>query len=146
MSAVVARADCTEAVGRTDYTASLDEDGKLVIEHAPDSFQIKFRACEGYDYDDIISPKQYDEEYSFNPKEAGLDRSDNDLSAFVFRQYLEGEIDEAHVLEYEQTIVGYRNITVNDSDDERNKVCEEKFKLKFPNLDYVEREIVVTTE
>jgi hypothetical protein len=146
MSAVVARADCTEAVGRTNYTASLDEDGLLAIKHVPDSFQIKFRGCEGYDYDDTITPNQYNTEYNFDPDEAGLERSDNDLSAFVFRQYLESKIDEAHVLEYEQTIVGYRDITVNDSDNERNKVCEEKFKSKFPNLEYIEREIVETTE
>jgi hypothetical protein len=54
-------------------------------------------------------------------------------------------IDEDHVLECEQTIVGYRNITVNDSDEERNKVCEEKFKSKFPNITYVERDIIVVT-
>ena len=144
MSAVIARADCTEAVGRTNYTASLD-DGKLVIEHVPDSFRIQFRACEGFNYDDTISPEQYDEDYDFNYEEAELERSDNDLSAFVFRQYLEGKIDKDHVSEYEKTVVGYRNITVNDSDEERDKVCEEKFKSKFPNTEYKEKVIVVTT-
>lgn len=140
MSTVIARADCTEAVGRTNYTASLD-DGKLVIEHVPDSFRIQFRACEGFNYDDTISPEQYDEDYGLSPDV----RSDNDLSAFVFRQYLEGKIDKAHVSEYEKTIVGYRNITVNESDEERNKVCEEKFKSKFPSTEYKEKVIVVTT-
>jgi len=101
MSAVIARADCTEAVGRTNYTASLD-DGKLVIEHVPGSFRMQFRACEGFDYDDSISPEQYDEDYDFNYEEAELERSDNDLSAFVFRQYLEGKIDKDHVSEYEK--------------------------------------------
>ena len=131
-------------MGRTNYTASLD-DGKLVIEHVPGSFRMQFRACEGFDYDDTISPEQYDEDYDFNYEEAELERSDNDLSAFVFRQYLEGKIDKDHVSEYEKTVVGYRNITVNDSDEERDKVCEEKFKSKFPNTEYKEKVIVVTT-
>jgi len=135
MSAKVARADCTEAIGRTNYTASL-ADGLLSIEYAPASFQINFRACEGFDYDGDITPAQYEEEYNFNYEDAGLVRSDNDLSAFVFRQFLEGKIEEDHVLGYEKSVIGYRNPLVNESDEERNKICAEKFIEKFPNDKY----------
>jgi len=143
MSAKVVRADCTEAVGRTNYTASLDTNGLLSIEHVQDSFQIHFRACEGFDYDDSITPAQYEEEYNFNSEDAGLDRSDNDLSAFVFRQFLESKLEEDHVLEYEKSVIGYRTITEGDTDEEKNEfwntVCAEKFTAKFPNEVYIER-------
>jgi len=143
MSAKVVRADCTEAVGRTNYTASLDTNGLLSIEHVQDSFQIHFRACEGFDYDDSITPTQYEKEYNFNSEDAGLDRSDNDLSAFVFRQFLESKLEEDHVLEYEKSVIGYRTITEGDTDEEKNEfwntVCAEKFTAKFPNDVYIER-------
>jgi len=136
MTTKVARADCTEAIGRTNYTASLGTDGLLSIEYEIDSFQIHFRACEGFDYDGDITPTQYKEEYNLNYEDAGLERSDNDLSAFVFRQFLEGKLDEDHVLGYEKSVIGYRNPLVNDSDEERNKICAEKFIEKFPDNKY----------
>jgi len=147
MSSAIARADCTEVVGKTNYTASLNEDGLLVIEQKPDTFFLKFRECNGFDYDDSITPQQFKEEYNFNYEDAGLERSDNDLSAFVFSQYLEGKVTENHVAEYEKTVVGYRDPSVNDSDNKRNFLCEEKFKDKF-NEEFVEREVIVeqTTE
>jgi len=143
MDFAVARADCTEAVGKTNYTTSLDSEGLLVARHIADTFALEFRACEGYDYDASISPRQFETDYNFNGEDAGLTNSNNDLSAFYFRQYLEGLIDEEHVLEYEKTIVGYRDPTVNDGDDERNAVCEAKFIEKF-NQEFVEREVEAT--
>jgi len=142
MSSAIARADCTEAVGKTNYTSILNEEGLLVIEQKPDTFFLKFRACEGFDYDDSITPEEFNEEYNFNYEDAGLERSDNDLSAFVFRQYLEGKVTDNHVEEYEKTVVGYRDPSVNDSDEERNILCEEKFTEKF-NEEFIEREVII---
>jgi len=131
MSSKIARADCTEAVGRTNYTASLNDDGYLEIVHKPDTFEIEFRACQGFDYDESITPKQFQDEYNYNREDAGLERSDNDLSAFMFKQYLKGNIDDAHVQAFEQTIVGYRDPSVNEGDEERQVLCKEKFEEKF---------------
>jgi len=145
MSSAVARADCTEAVGKTNYTAFLDVNGFLVVETKPDTYSLEFRACEGFDYDDSITPEQFEVDYEFNAEEAGLQNSNNDLSAFMFRQYLEGNIKEEHVEVFEQTIVGYRDPSVNIGDDERNIVCKEKFKAKF-NEEFVEREVTQATK
>merc|ERR1719375_2624959 len=101
MSSKIARADCTEAVGRTNYTASLNDDGHL------------------------------QNEYNSNREDAGLERSDNDLSAYMFKQYLKGNIDDTHVKAFEKTIVGYRDPSVNEGDEERQVVCKEKFEEKF---------------
>jgi len=131
MSSKIARADCTEAVGRTNYTANLNDDGHLEIVHKPDTFNIEFRACQGFDYDESITPKQFQNEYNYNREDAGLERSDNDLSAFIFKQYLKGKIDEAHVEEFEKTIVGYRDPSVNEGDEERQALCKAKFEEKF---------------
>merc|ERR1711971_1392909 len=100
MSSAIARADCTEVVGKTNYTASLNEDGLLVIEQKPDTFFLKFRQC------------------------------------------LEGKVTDKHVEEYEKTVVGYRDPSVNDSDEERNILCEEKFTEKF-NEEFIEREVII---
>merc|ERR1711937_1002621 len=108
MSSKIARADCTEAVGRTNYTASLNDDRYLEI-----------------------TPKQFQNEYNYNREDAGLERSDNDLSAFMFKQHLKGKIDEAHVEEFEKTIVGYRDPSVNEGDEERQALCKAKFEEKF---------------
>merc|ERR1712125_172971 len=43
----VARADCTEVIGRTNYTASQNGvDGPLMIRHVPNTFYLEFRACQ----------------------------------------------------------------------------------------------------
>merc|ERR1712078_112081 len=103
-------------VGKTNYTATIDDNtGYLVIVHKPDTFQIEFKACEGYDYDDSITPEQFQTEYNSNREDAGLESSNNDLSAFQFKQHFDA---------YEKTIVGYSDPTVNDGDDERQIVCK----------------------
>jgi len=136
--APVARADCTEAIGRTNYTAYQDEEsGLFVVERVPDTFQLEFRACEGYNYVDDFGP----EEYAENPDAEDLQQSNNDLAAFVFRQYLEGKIDEDHVNTVEETIIGYRNPDVNNGDAERNAACKAAFEDRFPGEPFVEREI-----
>jgi len=137
MSSKIARADCTEAVGRTNYTASInDETGYVEIVHKPDTFQIEFRACEGFDYDDTITPTEFQEEYNYNREDAGLESSDNDLSAFMFKLFLRGDIEEKRVEAYEKTIVGYRDPTVNDGDDERQIVCKAKYEEEFGEGSY----------
>lgn len=132
----IARADCTEAVGRANYTAYQDgEGGPLVVERVPDTFYLEFRACEGYDYvegftpDDLIDSK--DE----------LTNSNNDLSAFIFRQYIEGKIDQDHVDVVKDTLIGYTDPSVNDGDREREIACKAAFEEKFPDMEWKEREI-----
>ncbi len=134
----VARADCTEAIGRVSYTAVQDgPGGPLTVRPVADSFYIEFRACEGYDYIEDFGP----EEYAANPNAADLEESNNDLAAFVYRLYLEGKIDEDRVNAFEQTIIGYRDPSVNDGDEEREAACKAAFEEKYPGMDWAEREI-----
>jgi hypothetical protein len=136
----IARADCTEVIGRTNYTMTQDGDnGPLVIRHIPDTFSLEFRACQGYDYVEGFTQEDY-----ANPSNtADLEASDNDLAAFVFRLYLEGKIDEQHINNFEQTIIGYRDPSVNDGDAEREVACKAAFKGKYPDMEWKEREILV---
>jgi len=62
-----------------------------------------------------------------------MKRKTNDLSAFIYRQYLEGKTDEGAIEKYEETVVGYRFPEVNTNDDEREKVCKAAFEEKYPN-------------
>merc|ERR1712187_626476 len=134
----LARADCTAALGRPHYTASInDETGYVEIIHKPDTFQIEFRACEGFDYDDSITPKDFQEEYNYNSEDAGLQNSNNELSACMFKLFLRGDIEESHVEAYENTIVGYRDPSVNDGDDERQVACKAKYEEEFGEGSYV---------
>jgi len=144
-SMAVARADCTSAVAKTNYTAGLDSEGLIYVNYVEDTFSIKYVACEGYEYDSSITPSEYEHDYNFNGKEAGLTNSNNDLSAFMFRQYLEGLVSIEAVEEFAKTVVGYYNASVNDGDKERNVVCEEKFVEKFDQA-FVEREEVGEVE
>merc|ERR1711907_471016 len=76
---VVARADCTEAVGRSNYTAYQDsETGLLVVDINPDAFHIEFRACEGYDYQDEITPEEFAE---VDYKDPTVNDGDNEREA-----------------------------------------------------------------
>jgi len=128
----VARADCTEAIGVANYTMYQDEEtGLLALEYNEGSFNIEFRDCKGFEYDDEISPTDYQE--AERKDKIGLIPDTNDLSAFVYRQFLEGKIDEGVIEKYEKTVVGYRFPEVNDNDDEREKVCKAAFKAKYPD-------------
>jgi hypothetical protein len=88
----VARADCTEAVGTVHYAASQEEDGAFTVQFVSGTFKLTFQACEGYD-----SVEDFEPEDSAEFGAEGLTTSINDLSALVFRQYLEGKLNEDHV-------------------------------------------------
>jgi len=141
---VVARADCTEAIGHANYTLYQDQEtGLLQIEYKEDSFEIQFRACEGWQYKDDITPQQYQEAKDIH--RLGLRRQTNDLSALVFRQYLEGKTNTEFTDEYEKTVVGYKYPEVNSNDNEREKVCKAAFEEKFPGKPW-EKYVEYTTQ
>jgi len=128
----VARSDCTEARGLANYTMSQDQTtGQLKVEYVEDSFEIEFRACQGWEYKADVTPEIY--QNAGNIHHLGLRHRSNDLSAHIYRQYLEGRTDTAHTDEYEKVVVGYKHPEVNQNDDEREKVCKAKFDAKFPN-------------
>jgi hypothetical protein len=132
----VARADCTEAYGVANYTFFQDQEtGLLVLDYKQDSFEIKFKACEGYEYDADISVTDFQE--SDEKHKLGLRRKNNDMSAFIYRQYLEGKTDEGLIEEFEKTVIGYRNPEVNNNDDAREVACKAAFEEKFPDLEWV---------
>lgn len=134
----VARADCTEAAPSVSYTASQEEiGGPFTVRFVPGTFAMKFQACEGYDYVEGFTPEDYAE---FGDED--LDDSNNDLAAFVFRQYLEGKLNESHVNTIEKTLIGYRDPSVNDGDEEREIACQAAFEARYPELEWEEREIV----
>jgi len=128
----VARSDCTEAIGLANYTFYQDsETGQLKLDYVEDSFEIEFRACQGWEYNAEVTPEVY--QSAENIHRLGLRHKTNDLSAHIYRQYLEGRTDTTHTDEYEKVVVGYKHPEVNRNDDEREKVCKEKFDEKFPN-------------
>merc|ERR1712019_132121 len=61
MTTVVARADCTEIVPRANYTAYQSDDGYFVVEHKAETFELEYRACEGFKYNADVSPDDYSE-------------------------------------------------------------------------------------
>jgi len=127
----VARADCTEAIGLANYTMSQDSTtGLLKLEYVDESFEIEFRACQGWQYKEDVTPEKY--QSASNIHQLGLRHQTNDLSAHVFRQYLEGRTDATFTDEYEKVVVGYKHPEVNQNDDEREKICKSKFEAKFP--------------
>jgi len=131
----VARADCTEVIARTNYTAYQDgEGGPYVIRSVPETFSLEFQACKGYNYVEDFGP----EDYAANPNAAELVNSQNDLAAYVYRLYLEGKLDGEHADALEQTIIGYRNPDVNDGDAQREAACKAAFEEKFPGKPYTE--------
>jgi len=126
----VARVDCTEAIGLANYTVAQDQEtGQLKIEYVQNSFEIEFKACEGWQYKADITPETY--QSAENVWSLGLRHQSNDLSAHIFRQYLEGRTDTTFTDEYEKVVVGYKHPEVNRNDDEREKVCKAKFDAKF---------------
>merc|ERR1712166_173234 len=66
----------------------------------------------------------------------GLKRQTNDLSAFIYRQYLEGKAEETVIEEYEKTVVGYRHPEVNNNYAAREVVCQAAFEKKFPDKEW----------
>merc|ERR1712188_305335 len=76
MGAPVARADCSEVVGKASYKARFDpETQTLKIEKVDNSFELEFQACEGYKY-----VEDFDQtDYANNPNSDLLKDQDNDL-------------------------------------------------------------------
>merc|ERR1712188_219762 len=139
MPTVIARADCTEAIGRVNTTLSVSGDGLLEVDLVSGSFHIEYQACNGYEYIEEFTP----EDFQIDPTASELEASANDLSAFMFRLYLEGKIDVEHTEAFEETIIGYKDPSVNDGDDEREAACEAAFNARFPDEEWVEKELAV---
>jgi hypothetical protein len=130
---VVARADCSEVVGKASYTVGFDSGSKRIkIEAKQETFELEFQQCEGYKFVEGFTPEDY--ETDKDSKE--LRSQNNDLAAFVFRQYLEKKLDESKVTEIETTLIGYRNPEVNNNDAKRNEACQAAFEKKFPGKIY----------
>lgn len=136
--APVARADCSEIVGTAKYTASLDNDGVIDIAPVAGTFELAFQACEGFKYVDIT---QEDFESTTRLRDLGLRGKNNDLSAFVFRHWLERKITDEQVATVEETLIGYKNPDGVRKDAGRAVACEEAFNAKFPGQPYVEKAI-----
>lgn len=132
--APVARADCNEVVGRANFTATIESD-LIVIEAVPGTIELKFQACKGFEFKDDFGPDD------FLTDADELERQDNDLSAFVFKQWLRGKISDEQVEIVEKTLIGYTNPDVNNSDRKREEACAAAFEDKYPNLEYEEREL-----
>jgi hypothetical protein len=140
--APVARADCTETIGHTNTTVAVSDNGLLLVDHVTGSFELEFRACEGYNYVEDFGPKDYEE----NPDAADLESSTNDLSAFVYRLYLEGQIDLEHTMAFNETVIGYTKPEVNIGDEEREAVCKAAFKDRYPEEEWVEKVTDIVAE
>jgi len=140
--APVARADCSEVVGKASYKARFDpETQTLKIEKVDNSFELEFQACEGYKY-----VEDFDQtDYANNPNSDLLKDQDNDLAGFVYRQWLEGKIDDAQVDGVDDVLVGYYKPEIKNDDDLREQACQEAFEETFPDLAYEEKEIEVET-
>ena len=131
MNAKVARADCTEAIAVANYTMTQNQEtGLLQLDYNEDTFEIEFRACQGWEYNTDVTPEVY--QTAENIHRLGLRHRTNDLSAHVYRQYLEGRTDTSFTDEYEKVVVGYKHPEVNTNDEEREKVCKAKFEAEVP--------------
>jgi hypothetical protein len=133
----VARADCTEIIPRANYTTYQDEDGYLVVQYKSGTFELEYKACEGYDYNVNVTPNDWITNYPNNINELGLQRQTNDLSAYVYRQYLEGKKDTDQINAIEETIIGYKDPTVNDGDNQREVACKAAFEKRYPDKEWV---------
>jgi len=133
----VARADCTEIVPRANFTAYQDEDGYYVVEHKSGTFELEYKACEGYDYKASVTPDDWLKNYPNDPNKLKLKGQDNDLSAYVYRQYLEGKKDSDQTEAFEETIIGYKDPTVNDGDKQREVACKAAFGKRYPDKEWV---------
>lgn len=127
--APVARADCSQASGVADYTVSLGNEGIIEITADPASFELEFEACEGFKFNADVTPEDFATGKSRN--KLGLKARNNDLSAQIFRLYLQGDISEEKMAKYEKTVVGLRQPNKTNKDSDRAQVCEEAFKAKF---------------
>ena len=135
--APVARADCQEVVGTSNYTVTVGDDDLFDVQPVAGTFQLDFESCEGYKFDEDLEPDDYEVELNLGE----LKESNNDLAGFVFKQWLERKLTDEQVAKVEKTLIGYRrsDLDLND-DNQRNEACEDAFKAKYPTLDYEEVE------
>merc|ERR1712159_542953 len=131
-----------KSLGKASYKARFDpETQTLKIEKVDNTFELEFQACEGYKY-----VEDFDQtDYANNPNSDLLKDQDNDLAGFVYRQWLEGKIDDAQVDGVDDVLVGYYKPEIKNDDDLREQACQEAFEETFPDLAYEEKEIEVET-
>jgi len=133
--APVARADCQEVVATTNTTLTMDqESGTFVVHHVDGTFEMEFESCEGYKFDEDATPDNYEAEKD------GLRAQDNDLAGYVFKMWLQGNIGDEKVDLIKETLIGYERSDLGNNDNKRQEACEEAFKARFPDLEYVEVE------
>lgn len=100
-----------------------------------DTFSLEYRSCEGYEYDPEVTPETFAENGN-----SGLQRRNNDLSAYVYRQYLEGNKEFDQTVAFEETVIGYKDPDVNRGDTEREAACKAAFEQRYPGVEWIERE------
>jgi hypothetical protein len=124
----VARSDCTETIPVTDYTVSIDATEAISIAPLADTYRIKFEACEGYIYNSY-GPEGYQDALDMGE----LVNKDNDLSAFVYRLYLEEKMDLT-VMDtiFIESLVGYEDPNTNNN----VAACAAAYEAKFPGEVY----------
>mmetsp|Transcript_8 Transcript_8/g.8 ORF Transcript_8/g.8 Transcript_8/m.8 type:complete len:210 (+) Transcript_8:202-831(+) len=140
----VARADCTEIVPRANFTAYQNEDGYFVVEHKSGTLELEYNACEGFDYKADVTPEMWTE----NPDahKLKLKRQNNDLSAHIYRQYLQGKKNTDQTEAFEGTVIGYKDPTVNDGDQQREVACKSAFEKRYPDKEWVVTPVEIEEE
>ena len=125
--APVSRSDCSQAVGTAKYTVDFNENGVLEVQPVDQTFELSFEQCEGINYKENVGPSQYDPNKSL--RNQSLKGKNNDLSAFLFKQYLEEGIGLDKLKLANNTLVGLTQI------DEEGKLpanaCKTAFEDKF---------------
>jgi len=81
-----------------------------------------------------------------NERELKLKRQNNDLSAFVYRQHLEGKKNLDQTEAFEGTIIGYKDPTVNDGNRQREVACKSAFQKRYPDKEWVVTPVEVEQE
>jgi len=111
-----------------------EETGFLVVEPNMDTFYLEYRACKGYEYNADFTPESYAENGN-----RGLRRRNNDLSSYVFRQYLEGKKRLEETEAFEETIIGYKDPNVSRGDNQRETACKMAFEERYPGIEWAEK-------
>lgn len=139
----VARADCSQLSGTTEYTVTIVKDeeveGKqnLIIEKVDDKFQLAFEACDGIKFVENYSPTAYQDDVAEGDR-SEIKRTTNDLAAFVFEQYLREKMNEEQMDIVKETLVGFENRGIQNDDGKRQDECQRAFEERFPGVEYAE--------
>jgi len=139
--APVARADCQQVDATVEYTGIVEDD-KFKIMPKTETFELEFNSCEGLEYKEGLTPQEYEAEKG----STRFKTSNNDLAAFVYKQWLEGKITDDHVAAVEEKLIGYRDPSVKNNDNKREEACKAAFEKKYPNKPYEEIPVAVETE